>query len=140
MSSRLLLWVRCDGHFRSKHCYYGCPSSCYPISRLHIFQHPGLRSFSPPSLGVRAGRGYALLIGWTRGGDVIRTPHLACVLEGLATLLPTRVMAAAVNEALPSCTGNGAELDLLLALQHRACVRGAVDPAVLHAALEVAWR
>ena len=57
-----------------------------------------------------------------------------------AALLPIRVTAAPVDAAMPKRTDGMAELELLLASGHRVRVRGAVDPAVLRAALEVLSR
>jgi transposase len=65
-------------------------------------------------------------------------------LSGVAgeppVLLPIRVKAASVAEALPQRTDGVAELELVLVSGHRVRVRGGVDPAVLRAALEVLSR
>ncbi len=60
--------------------------------------------------------------------------------EKPAALLPIRVTAAPVDQTVPKRADAGAELELLLASGHRVRVCGAVDPAVLRAALEVLSR
>jgi len=58
--------------------------------------------------------------------------------EETAAMLPIRVTAAENGVSKPA--KGGAELELLLAQGHRVRVRGAVEPAVLRAALEVMLR
>jgi len=77
-----------------------------------------------------------LLFTWRRR---YRQGTLAGAAEEKATLLPIRVTAAAEKDVSKPAEG-GAELELLLAQGHRVRVRGAVEPAVLRAALEVLSR
>ena len=60
--------------------------------------------------------------------------------EKPGALLPIQVTTAAVDKTVPRRADGGAELELLLASGHRIRVRGAVDPVVLRAALEVLSR
>jgi len=79
-----------------------------------------------------------LLFNWRRH---YQNGTLTGAAEKWAALLPIRVAAAApMDKTVPKRTDSGAELELLLASGHRVRVRGAVDPAVLHAVLEVLSR
>lgn len=78
-----------------------------------------------------------LLFTWRRRYE---NGTLTGAAEKPAALLPIRVTAAPVDKAVPRRADGGSELELLLASGHRVRVRGAVDPAVLRAALEVLSR
>lgn len=78
-----------------------------------------------------------LLFTWRRRH---RQGTLGGAAEETAALLPIRVTAASAEKDVPRHAEGGAELELLLAQGHRVRVRGAVEPAVLRAALEVLSR
>lgn len=79
-----------------------------------------------------------LLFTWRRR---YRQGTLAGAAEEAPALLPIQVtVARPVEETAPRGAEGGAELELQLASGHRVRVRGAVDPAVLRAALEVLSR
>lgn len=77
-----------------------------------------------------------LLFNWRR-------QYQAGALSGAAeetALLPIRVATAMDERPEPKHTDRGAELEVVLAQGHRVRIRGAVDPTVLRAALEVLSR
>lgn len=76
-----------------------------------------------------------LLFTWRRR---YRQGTLTGAAEKKSALLPIRVTAAENGVSKPA--EGGAELELLLAQGHRVRVRGAVEPAVLRAVLEVLSR
>jgi transposase len=77
-----------------------------------------------------------LLFNWRRR---YQAGELPVVAEERA-LLPIRVATAVDERPEPKRTDCGAELEVVLAQGHRVRIRGAVDPTVLRAALEVLSR